>query len=156
MIRLVSAWVLVNGLLMTPGVALGRREGGERPRRSFHEGGKVTNRFGAGARLFHWLVVLLLLVQIPAGIAMIAPALEQGSIDRLFYPSQGARRRAARGRGGPGSVAADPPSTADVGGHPGARATHRDHGALGHLWGPGRDCGERIRARRRGMASPSR
>ncbi|HIC55429.1 MAG TPA: cytochrome b, partial [Gemmatimonadetes bacterium] len=38
----------------------------------------MTNRFGVGARLFHWLVVLLLLVQIPAGIAMIAPGLEQG------------------------------------------------------------------------------
>jgi cytochrome b561 len=49
----------------------------------------VTNRFGAGARLFHWLVVLLLLVQIPAGIAMIAPALEQGSIDRLFILHKG-------------------------------------------------------------------
>ena len=49
----------------------------------------MTNRFGAGARLFHWLVVLLLLVQIPAGIAMIAPALEQGSIDRLFILHKG-------------------------------------------------------------------
>ena len=49
----------------------------------------MTNRFGAGARLFHWLVVLLLLVQIPAGIAMIAPALEQGSIDRLFVLHKG-------------------------------------------------------------------
>ena len=49
----------------------------------------MTHRFGAGARLFHWLVVLLLLVQIPAGIAMIAPALEQGSIDRLFILHKG-------------------------------------------------------------------
>ena len=47
------------------------------------------NGFGAGARLFHWLVVLLVLVQIPAGIAMIAPALEQGSIDRLFVLHKG-------------------------------------------------------------------
>ncbi len=49
----------------------------------------MTNRFGAGARLFHWLVLLLVLVQIPAGIAMIAPALEQGSIDRLFILHKG-------------------------------------------------------------------
>ena len=49
----------------------------------------MTNRFGVGARLFHWTVVLLLLVQIPAGIAMIAPALEQGSIDRLFVLHKG-------------------------------------------------------------------
>jgi len=49
----------------------------------------VTNRFGVGARLFHWLVVLLLLVQIPAGIAMIAPGLEQGSIDVLFVLHKG-------------------------------------------------------------------
>ncbi len=46
-------------------------------------------RFGAGARFFHWLVVLLLLVQIPAGIAMIAPGLEQGSIDVLFILHKG-------------------------------------------------------------------
>jgi len=49
----------------------------------------LTIRFGAGARLFHWLVVALLLVQIPAGIAMIAPGLEQGSIDRLFVLHKG-------------------------------------------------------------------
>ena len=49
----------------------------------------MTNRFGAGARLFHWLVVLLVLVQIPAGIAMIAPALKQESIDRLFVLHKG-------------------------------------------------------------------
>ncbi len=49
----------------------------------------MTNRFGSGARLFHWLVVLLLLVQIPAGIAMIVPALEQGSIDKLFILHKG-------------------------------------------------------------------
>ncbi len=33
--------------------------------------------------------MLLLLVQIPAGIAMIAPALEQGSIDRIFVLHKG-------------------------------------------------------------------
>jgi cytochrome b561 len=49
----------------------------------------VTNRYGAGARLFHWLVVLLVVVQIPAGIAMIAPGLEQGSIDVLFVLHKG-------------------------------------------------------------------
>jgi|AP95_1055475.scaffolds.fasta_scaffold69869_2 cytochrome b561 len=46
-------------------------------------------RFGAGARVFHWLVVLLLVVQIPAGIAMIAPGLEQESIDGLFVLHKG-------------------------------------------------------------------
>lgn len=49
----------------------------------------MTKRFGVGARLFHWLVVLLLLVQIPAGIAMIAPGLEQASIDVLFVLHKG-------------------------------------------------------------------
>ena len=49
----------------------------------------MTKRFGAGARLFHWLVVLLVMVQIPAGIAMIAPALEQGTIDWLFVLHKG-------------------------------------------------------------------
>ena len=49
----------------------------------------MTIRFGAGARLFHWLVVALLLVQIPAGIAMIAPALKQESIDQLFVLHKG-------------------------------------------------------------------
>ena len=49
----------------------------------------MTKRFGAGARLFHWLVVLLVLVQIPAGIAMIAPALEQQLIDRIFVLHKG-------------------------------------------------------------------
>ena len=49
----------------------------------------VTAGFGAGARIFHWLVLLLVLVQIPAGIAMIAPALGQESIDRLFVLHKG-------------------------------------------------------------------
>lgn len=54
-----------------------------------NEGVTVTNGFGSGARLFHWLVLLLVAVQIPAGIAMIAPALEQESIDRLFVLHKG-------------------------------------------------------------------
>ena len=41
------------------------------------------------SRLFHWSVVLLLLVQIPGGMAMIAPGLGQGSIDRLFVLHKG-------------------------------------------------------------------
>ena len=49
----------------------------------------MTNGFGTGTRLFHWLVVLLVLVQIPAGIVMIAPALKQESIDRLFILHKG-------------------------------------------------------------------
>ena len=49
----------------------------------------MTNGFGTGARLFHWSVLLLLIVQIPAGIAMIAPALAQTSIDRLFVLHKG-------------------------------------------------------------------
>ena len=49
----------------------------------------MTNGFGAGARVFHWLVLLLVMVQIPAGIAMIAPGLGQDSIDRLFVLHKG-------------------------------------------------------------------
>jgi cytochrome b561 len=49
----------------------------------------MTLRYSAGARLFHWLVVLLLVVQIPAGIAMIAPGLEQTTIDALFILHKG-------------------------------------------------------------------
>ena len=41
------------------------------------------------SHLFHWSVVLLLLVQIPGGMAMIAPGLGQGSIDRLFVLHKG-------------------------------------------------------------------
>ena len=49
----------------------------------------MTARYGTGARLFHWLIVLLFLVQIPAGIAMIAPALQQETIDRLYIVHKG-------------------------------------------------------------------
>jgi len=49
----------------------------------------VTLRYDAGARLLHWLVVLLVLVQVPAGIAMIAPGLEQPTIDFLFIVHKG-------------------------------------------------------------------
>jgi cytochrome b561 len=34
----------------------------------------VNDRHGAGTRFFHWLVVLLFLAQVPAGIAMVVPA----------------------------------------------------------------------------------
>ncbi len=49
----------------------------------------MTLRYGTGARLFHWLVVVLLLVQIPAGIAIVAPGLEQETIDALFVLHKG-------------------------------------------------------------------
>ena len=43
-------------------------------------------RHGTLTRLFHWLVVLLILVQIPAGLMIIEPAapLEQGTIDVVY------------------------------------------------------------------------
>tara|TARA_B100001123_G_scaffold314789_1_gene352294 strand:- start:173 stop:745 length:573 start_codon:yes stop_codon:yes gene_type:complete len=46
---------------------------------------------GTVTRLFHWLVVLLVLVQIPAGIAMTVPAsvLEQRTIDVLYIIHKG-------------------------------------------------------------------
>ena len=53
-----------------------------------------TLRYDAGARFFHWLVVLLFLAQVPAGIAMVVPAVmgdfpvlpgvEQRTVD-MFY-----------------------------------------------------------------------
>jgi cytochrome b561 len=45
--------------------------------------------YGGGARLFHWLVAVFLFVQIPAGIAMIAPGLPQSTIDLLFVVHKG-------------------------------------------------------------------
>jgi cytochrome b561 len=46
---------------------------------------------GTVTRLFHWVVVLLVLIQIPAGIAMIVPAtvLEQRTIDVLYIIHKG-------------------------------------------------------------------
>jgi len=46
---------------------------------------------GTVTRLFHWLVVLLVLIQIPAGIAMTvsAPVLEQRTIDVLYIIHKG-------------------------------------------------------------------
>ena len=49
----------------------------------------MTTRYGTGARIFHWLVVILLVVQIPAGIAMIAPGLAQEKIDALYVVHKG-------------------------------------------------------------------
>ena len=49
----------------------------------------MTVRYGQGARFFHWLVFALLLIQVPAGIAIVAPGLEQGTIDRLFIVHKG-------------------------------------------------------------------
>jgi cytochrome b561 len=57
------------------------------------------SRYDAGSRFFHWLVVLLFLAQIPAGIAMIVPAdiggfaalpgVEQSTIDSLYIFHKG-------------------------------------------------------------------
>jgi cytochrome b561 len=49
----------------------------------------VIQGYGTGARLFHWIVAAFLFVQIPAGIAMIAPGLEQATIDALFILHKG-------------------------------------------------------------------
>lgn len=49
----------------------------------------MTTRYGTGARIFHWLVALLLLVQIPAGIVMIAPGLAQETIDAVYVVHKG-------------------------------------------------------------------
>ncbi|MSR35102.1 MAG: cytochrome b [Gemmatimonadetes bacterium] len=59
----------------------------------------MTTRYGTGARLFHWLVVLLLLAQVPAGITMVVPAMlgdfpalpgvEQSTIDALYVFHKG-------------------------------------------------------------------
>ncbi len=49
----------------------------------------MTQRYDAGARVFHWLVVVLLLAQVPAGIAMIAPGLSQPTIDALYVLHKG-------------------------------------------------------------------
>ena len=56
-------------------------------------------RYDGGTRLLHWLVVLLLLAQIPAGVAMIVPAqvggfqalpgVEQSTIDTLYVFHKG-------------------------------------------------------------------
>jgi cytochrome b561 len=49
----------------------------------------MTRRYGTGARVFHWLMVVLFLAQIPAGIAMIAPGLRQETIDTLYVLHKG-------------------------------------------------------------------
>lgn len=56
-------------------------------------------RYDGGTRFFHWLVVLLFLAQIPAGVAMIVPAqvgefqalpgVEQSTIDTLYILHKG-------------------------------------------------------------------
>jgi cytochrome b561 len=58
-----------------------------------------TERYDSGARFLHWLVVLLLLAQIPAGILMIVPAVmgdfpvlpgvEQSTIDKFYILHKG-------------------------------------------------------------------
>jgi cytochrome b561 len=58
-----------------------------------------AERYGAGARFFHWLFVLLLLAQVPAGIAMVVPAVngdfenlpgvDQSTIDSLYVLHKG-------------------------------------------------------------------
>jgi len=49
----------------------------------------LTTRYDAGSRIFHWLVALALLVQLPAGIAMLAPGFAQGTTDRLYVLHKG-------------------------------------------------------------------
>lgn len=59
----------------------------------------MTERYGAGARFFHWLTVLLFLAQVPAGIAMVVPAMigdfpvlpgiEQRTIDVIYIFHKG-------------------------------------------------------------------
>lgn len=59
----------------------------------------TVQRYGAGFCFFHWLVVLLFLAQIPAGIAMVVPAMigdfaalpgvEQSTIDTLYIFHKG-------------------------------------------------------------------
>ena len=59
----------------------------------------MNNRYGAGARFFHWLVVLLFLAQVPAGIATVVPAqmgdfaalpgVEQRTIDVIYIFHKG-------------------------------------------------------------------
>ena len=57
-------------------------------------------RYDGGARFFHWLIVLLFLAQVPAGIAMVVPAMgpdyfenlpgvEQSTIDALYVFHKG-------------------------------------------------------------------
>jgi cytochrome b561 len=59
-----------------------------------------TQRYGGGARFFHWLFVLLFLAQVPAGILMVVPAIgvdyfenlpgvEQHTIDLLYVFHKG-------------------------------------------------------------------
>jgi cytochrome b561 len=59
-----------------------------------------TQRYSGGARFFHWLFVLLFLAQVPAGIAMIVPAVgvdyfeilpgvEQHTIDVIYIFHKG-------------------------------------------------------------------
>ena len=59
----------------------------------------MTTRYDTGARLFHWVFVLLFLAQVPAGIAMVVPAVsgdfpvlpgvEQRTIDVIYIFHKG-------------------------------------------------------------------
>ena len=59
----------------------------------------MKTRYDGGARFFHWLFVLLFLAQVPAGIAMVVPAVsgdfenlpgvEQETIDKLYIFHKG-------------------------------------------------------------------
>jgi cytochrome b561 len=59
----------------------------------------LNDRYGAGFRFFHWLVVFLFLAQVPAGIAMVVPAqmgdfaalpgVEQRTIDAIYIFHKG-------------------------------------------------------------------
>ena len=59
----------------------------------------MAKRYGTGARIFHWLFVLLFLLQVPAGIAMVVPAVigdfpvlpgvEQSTVDAIYIFHKG-------------------------------------------------------------------
>lgn len=59
----------------------------------------MRTRYDGGARFFHWLVVLLFLAEVPAGIAMVVPAVnndfenlpgvQQSTIDALYVFHKG-------------------------------------------------------------------
>ncbi len=55
---------------------------------AFEGGSKSFERYGTGARLFHWVIALLVIVQIPAGIAMTSEPL-LGVADPLFILHKG-------------------------------------------------------------------
>jgi len=58
------------------------------PRRSDEGSRPATAAYGTGARLFHWTIALMVLIQIPAGVAMTSEPLA-GLADPLFILHKG-------------------------------------------------------------------